>query len=76
MIESKYQNEDEAIQAILDKLRDREPTLDNILNASASCMREDVYHQFPTAKPEVVEALLLMFRFFCEQTFGEIESVT
>lgn len=45
---------------LLEKLNGEKPTNENIVNASIVLMREGIYLKYPIARPEVVEALLLL----------------
>jgi hypothetical protein len=74
MTYSMFKDHEAAIEAIAQKLGDHEPSPENILQASISCMREEAYYCYPTARPETVEALLLMFENFYQDIVDEIDT--
>lgn len=74
MNRSRFQNETQVVESLLEALGDRDLTTENILDAYSSCMRKDIYHQFPTARPDVVEALLLMSREILKEIIEEGEN--
>lgn len=70
---------DVAAERIVAKLQEMgidEPTPNDMIDASESLVRQEIYERYWCAKPEVVEALLLMQRQFFEDINAEIEAVS
>lgn len=67
--------EDEVLEVIAEILQQQEleVTGENVLKASIMLMRRQAYTSFPAARPEIVEALLLMFQVFYYDVCDEID---
>lgn len=69
---------DVATERIVAKLQEMgvdEPTLNDMIDASEALVRQQIYERYYYAKPDVVEALLLMQRQFLEHVYAEIDAV-
>ncbi len=67
--------EELALKLIQEELGDRPATPENVVEASIAATRKSIYMDYYYAKPEVVEALLLLLKNFMQAIFDEVDAL-